>query len=73
MILFIYPFGRRFRELAPNAHTLGEVIHARHGASSQLILAFSNLLGSIISLMVNLLRQGRWYRYCRLCRSTRAL
>ena len=58
MILFIYPFGRRFRELAPNAATLGEVIHARHGASSQLILAFSNLLGSVISLMVNLTAAG---------------
>ncbi|TKA91487.1 sodium:solute symporter family protein [Halopseudomonas bauzanensis] len=58
MILFIYPFGRRFRELAPNAHTLGELIHARHGASSQLILALSNLLGSIISLMVNLTAAG---------------
>ncbi len=42
MILFIYPFGRRFRKLAPNAHTLGELIHARHGASSQWILALSN-------------------------------
>ncbi|WP_185266509.1 sodium:solute symporter family protein [Halopseudomonas xiamenensis] len=58
MILFIYPFGRRFRELAPNAHTLGELIHARHGASSQLILAFSNILGSVISLMVNLTAAG---------------
>ncbi|MFH7587171.1 sodium:solute symporter family protein [Oceanimonas smirnovii] len=58
MILFIYPFGRRFRSLAPNAHTLGEVIHARHGSSSQLILAFSNLLGSIISLMVNFTAAG---------------
>lgn len=58
MILFIYPFGRRFRELAPNAHTLGELIHARHGASSQLILALSNLLGSVISLMVNLTAAG---------------
>src|SRR5690554_4477413 len=58
MILFIYPFGRRFRQLAPNAHTLGELIHARHGASSQLILAFSNLLGSVISLMVNLTAAG---------------
>src|SRR5690554_8165696 len=38
MILFIYPFGRRFRKLAPNGHTLGELIHARHGSSSQLIL-----------------------------------
>ncbi|SDS35956.1 Na+/proline symporter [Halopseudomonas litoralis] len=58
MILFIYPFGRRFRDLAPNAHTLGELIHARHGASSQLILAFSNILGSVISLMVNLTAAG---------------
>lgn len=58
MILFIYPFGRRFRALAPKAHTLGELIHARHGASSQLILAFSNLLGSIISLMVNFTAAG---------------
>ena len=58
MILFIYPFGRRFRTLAPKAHTLGELIHARHGASSQLILAFSNLLGSIISLMVNFTAAG---------------
>ncbi|MBY6208986.1 MULTISPECIES: sodium:solute symporter family protein [Halomonas] len=58
MILFIYPFGRRFRKLAPNAHTLGELIHARHGSSSQLILALSNLLGSIISLMVNFTAAG---------------
>lgn len=58
MIFFIYPFGRRFRKLAPNAHTLGELMHARHGSSSQLILAFSNLLGSIISLMVNFTAAG---------------
>ena len=58
MILFIYPFGRRFRQLAPNAHTLGELIHARHGPSSQLILASSNILGSIISLMVNFTASG---------------
>jgi Na+/proline symporter len=58
MILFIYPFGRRFRELAPNAHTLGELIHARHGSSSQLILASSNVMGSIISLMVNFTASG---------------
>src|SRR5690606_33274983 len=31
MILFIYPFGRRFRALAPKAHTLAEIMHARHG------------------------------------------
>lgn len=58
MILFIYPFGRRFRALAPNAHTLGELIHARHGSSSQLILALSNVLGSTISLMVNFTAAG---------------
>lgn len=58
MILFIYPFGRRFRKLAPNAATLGELIHARHGSSSQLILAGSNLMGSIISLMVNFTAAG---------------
>lgn len=58
MILFIYPFGRRFRQLAPNGHTLGELIHARHGASSQLILALSNVLGSMISLMVNFTAAG---------------
>src|SRR5690606_15319952 len=58
MILFIYPFGQRFRKLAPNAHTLGELMHARHGSSSQLILAGSNVLGSIISLMVNFTAAG---------------
>src|SRR5690606_38727805 len=45
MVLFIYPFGKRFRSLAPNAHTLGEMLHARHGKSSQLIMAISNLVG----------------------------
>jgi Na+/proline symporter len=58
MILFIYPFGMRFRELAPSGHTLGELIHARHGSSSQLILAISNLMGSLISLMVNFTAAG---------------
>lgn len=58
MILFIYPFGQRFRKLAPNAHTLGELMHARHGSSSQLILAMSNILGSSISLMVNFTAAG---------------
>jgi len=58
MILFIYPFGRRFRALAPKAHTLGELIHARHGSSSQLILAISNVFGSTISLMVNFTAAG---------------
>lgn len=58
MILFIFPFGRRFRKLAPDAHTLAEVIHARHGRSSQMIMAGSNLLGSCISLMVNFTAAG---------------
>lgn len=58
MILFIYPFGRRFRKLAPEAHTLAEVIKARHGSSSQLIMAVSNLIGSCISLMVNFTAAG---------------
>lgn len=58
MILFIYPFGRRFRQLAPEAHTLAEVIKARHGSSSQLIMAVSNLIGSCISLMVNFTAAG---------------
>lgn len=58
MILFIYPFGRRFREIAPDAHTLAEIMHARHGRSSQLILAGSNIVGSVISLMVNFTAAG---------------
>ena len=58
MILFIIPFGLRFRQLAPNAHTLAEVIHARHGPGSQMILAGSNILGSLISLMVNFTAAG---------------
>jgi len=58
MIFFIYPFGRRFRQLAPKAHTLAEVMHARHGKSSQLIMAVSNLVGSCISLMVNFTAAG---------------
>lgn len=58
MIFFIYPFGQRFRRLAPEAHTLGEVVHARHGSGSQMILAVSNILGSSISLMVNFTAAG---------------
>src|SRR5690606_20511915 len=58
MILFIYPFGRRFRKLAPKAHTLAEIMHARHGASSQMIMASSNSVGSCISLMVNFTAAG---------------
>lgn len=58
MILFIYPFGRRFREVAPHAHTLAEIMHARHGRCSQMILAGSNVLGSVISLMVNFTAAG---------------
>ncbi len=58
MILFIYPFGMRIRQIAPNARTLAEIIHARHGTSSQMMLAVSNLLGSLISLMVNFTAAG---------------
>lgn len=58
MILFIYPFGRRFRKLAPKAHTLAEIMQARHGRTSQMILAVSNILGSVISLMVNFTAAG---------------
>ncbi|WP_373693534.1 sodium:solute symporter family protein [[Mycobacterium] burgundiense] len=58
MILFIYPFGRRIRAVAPKAHTLAEVMFARHGRSSQLMLAGSNVVGSIISLMSNFLAGG---------------
>ncbi|WP_074383354.1 sodium:solute symporter family transporter [Acinetobacter pseudolwoffii] len=58
MILFIYPFGKRFRDLAPNAHTLAEIMHARHGNQSQMILAGSNIIGSVISLMVNFTAAG---------------
>ncbi|MFG6638029.1 hypothetical protein ACGYJ8_19140 [Sulfitobacter sp. 1A12126] len=58
MILFIYPFGRRIRSIAPHAHTLAEILHARHGRSSQLILAGSNLLGSLLSLTSNFIAGG---------------
>ena len=58
MILFIYPFGRRFRAVAPEARTLAEVMHARHGSSSQMILVGSNVLGSIISLTANFTAAG---------------
>lgn len=58
MILFIYPFGRRIRAVAPRAHTLAEVMFARHGRSSQLLLAGSNLVGSLISLMSNFIAGG---------------
>jgi Na+/proline symporter len=58
MILFIYPYGRRIRALAPNAHTLAEVMYARHGRSSQLMLAGSNILGSLISLTSNFIAGG---------------
>ncbi len=58
MILFIYPFGRRIRAVAPRAHTLAEVMFARHGRSSQLMLAGSNVVGSVISLMSNFLAGG---------------
>ncbi|MDP9820342.1 sodium:solute symporter family protein [Nocardioides massiliensis] len=58
MILFIYPFGRRIRAVAPRAHTLAEVMYARHGRSSQLLLAGSNVVGSLISLMSNFIAGG---------------
>ncbi|GLB64237.1 sodium:proline symporter [Dietzia sp. NCCP-2495] len=58
MILFIYPFGKRIREVAPQAHTLAEVMFARHGRSSQLMLAGSNILGSVISLTSNFIAGG---------------
>lgn len=58
MILLIYPFGRRIRQVAPKAHTIAEVMFARHGRSSQLMLAGSNVLGSIISLTSNLIAGG---------------
>lgn len=58
MILFIYPFGKRIRSLAPHAHTLAEILHARHGRSSQLILAGSNVLGSLLSLTSNFIAGG---------------
>ncbi|WP_298865645.1 sodium:solute symporter family protein [uncultured Microbacterium sp.] len=58
MILLIYPFGRRIRQVAPRAHTIAEVMFARHGRSSQLMLAGSNVLGSLISLTSNLIAGG---------------
>ena len=58
MILFIYPFGKRIRAVAPRAHTLAEVMYARHGRSSQLLLAGSNIVGSLISLMSNFIAGG---------------
>ncbi|MFN7243016.1 MAG: sodium:solute symporter family transporter, partial [Dietzia cercidiphylli] len=58
MILFIYPFGKRIREVAPQAHTLAEVMFARHGRSSQFMLAGSNILGSVISLTSNFIAGG---------------
>src|SRR5690606_20279516 len=58
MILLIYPFGKRIRQLAPRAHTIAEIMHARHGRSSQLLLAGSNVLGSLLSLASNLIAGG---------------
>lgn len=58
MILFIYPFGKRIRQVAPKAHTLAEVMYARHGRASQLMLAGSNVLGSTISLTSNFIAGG---------------
>src|SRR5690606_4957439 len=56
MILFIYPFGKRIRAVAPKAHTLAQVMHVRHGRSSQLMLSGSNVVGRLISLMSNFIR-----------------
>lgn len=58
MILFIYPFGKRIRALAPEAHTLAEILRVRHGRSSQLMLAGSNVLGSLLSLTSNFIAGG---------------
>lgn len=58
MILFIYPFGKRIRAVAPKAHTLAEVIYARHGKSSQLMLAGSNIVGSMVSITSNFIAGG---------------
>jgi Na+/proline symporter len=58
MILFIYPFGKRIRKVAPRAHTLAEVMYARHGRSSQLMLAGSNIVGSLISITSNFIAGG---------------
>src|SRR5690625_7763939 len=58
MILFIYPFGKRIRKVAPRAHTLAEVMYARHGRSYHLMLAGSNVLGSVISLSSHFIAGG---------------
>lgn len=58
MILFIYPFGKRIRKVAPRAHTLAEVMYARHGRASQLMLAGSNIVGSLISVTSNFIAGG---------------
>ena len=58
MILFIYPFGKRIRSLAPEAHSLAEILQARHGSSSQLLLAGSNILGSLLSITSNFIAGG---------------
>lgn len=58
MILFIYPFGKRIRAVAPKAHTLAEILYVRHGKSSQLMLAGSNIVGSLISITSNFIAGG---------------
>src|SRR5690606_4980297 len=40
------------------AHSLAEILHARHGQSSQMILAGSNILGSLLSLTSNFIAGG---------------
>lgn len=57
-LFFVWPYGRRLRSLAPLGHTLPEVVEARHGTSSHVVVAFSNVLGSTISLMANLTAAG---------------
>src|SRR5699024_3438614 len=58
MILYIYPFGKRIRTVAPRAHAVAEVMYARHGRPSQLLLAGSNVLGSVISLTSTFIAGG---------------
>lgn len=58
MILFIYPFGKRIRSVAPKAHTFAEVMYVRHGRSSQLMLAGSSIAGGFISLLSNFIAGG---------------
>ena len=58
MILFIYPFGMRFRELAPDGHTLGEFIHARLWLIKPINFSHIQPYGQLNSLMVNFTAAG---------------